>query len=201
MPAPRTCRACGASLPPDIRWCTRCYAPVTEFATRPVSPGGFVGTPRHDRDDSGHWSRWEKTPTTFGPAGRLGGTIFIVAWLASGFSYTFVIFWLVELFLGGWLIRELWKPGWTVSAQPERRIETNAVEPLREGFRVPRPERVLHAEPTPIPRSTIAAWVGLGAIAIGATVLFVNGDEPMKMIVTTSATLVAAYLFFRSIFR
>lgn len=121
--------------------------------------------------------------------------------MASGFSYTFVIFWLVELFLGGWLIRELWKPGWTVSAQPERRIETNAVEPLREGFRVPRPERVLNAEPTLIPRSTIAAWVGLGAIAIGATVLFVNGDEPMKMIVTTSATLVAAYLFFRSIFR
>jgi len=183
----------------------RCYAPVTELAARPPLHEGFVGTPRHDHAASGHWSRWEKTPTTFGPAGRLGGTIFIVAWLISGFFYTFVIFWLAELFLGGWLIRDLWKPGWAVPASPEGRVGTDAVEPLveplREGFRVPRPERALPAEPTPIPPSTIVAWVVLGASAIGAAVLLFIGDDVTKMIVTTGATLAGAYLFFRSFFR
>ena len=90
---------CGSDLSADVRWCTRCYAPVTEFAPRERLHEGFVGKPWHDHDDSGHWSRWEKSPTTLGPGARLGGTIFILAWLISGFFYTFVVFWFAELFL------------------------------------------------------------------------------------------------------
>ena len=44
-------------------------------------------------------------------------------------------------------------------------------------------------------------WLALGTIAIGAVMLLVTGDQTMKMIVTTSATIVAAVLFFRSILR
>lgn len=201
MPAPRECRSCGSALSPEIRWCTRCYTSVTEFAPRERLHDGSVGTPWHDHDDSGHWSRWDKTPTTLGSAGRIGCTIFILAWLISGFFYTFVVFWFAELFLGGWLIHELWKPGWVVVAPVERRIETDAPEPLRDGFRVPRPERPLRVERTPIPRSTIVTWLTLGTIAIGAVVLLITGDQTMKFIVTTSATLLTTYFFFRSILR
>ena len=32
MPIGHLCRACGAALPADLRWCTACYAPTTAFA-------------------------------------------------------------------------------------------------------------------------------------------------------------------------
>ena len=45
MPVGPLCRSCGASLPPDIRWCTTCYTPVTLYTRRDplYEPGGFVG--------------------------------------------------------------------------------------------------------------------------------------------------------------
>ena len=67
MPAPRACRSCGEALDPNLRWYGRCHAPVTEFAARPVAPGGFVDTPRHHVPHS----RWKAGPLTFGPIGRI----------------------------------------------------------------------------------------------------------------------------------
>lgn len=74
MPAPRACRSCGSALSADVRWCVRCLAPVVEFAARPTAPGTFVDTPRHQVA----YSRWAKTPTSFGPRGRIVATMLVV---------------------------------------------------------------------------------------------------------------------------
>jgi hypothetical protein len=73
MPVARTCRACGAPLPPDLRWCERCFAPVTLYSPRERlhEPGTFVGSPIHDV----RTSRWRAGPTSFGPVGRIAWTV------------------------------------------------------------------------------------------------------------------------------
>lgn len=73
MPVGRNCRSCRAALPPDIGWCTTCYAPVRAFAARPPlhERGSFVGAPTPDVKTS----RWRAGPTTFGPVGRIAWTV------------------------------------------------------------------------------------------------------------------------------
>ena len=34
MTAPRTCRACGAPIAGNVRWCLRCYEPARELTPR-----------------------------------------------------------------------------------------------------------------------------------------------------------------------
>jgi hypothetical protein len=93
MPSPRACRACGAFLLPDLRWCPQCYEPVTEFAARlPLHHGDFVGSPIPTGGHIPHWSRWEKSATTFGPVGRVIATTLLFATLfpaiaSGGFMY------------------------------------------------------------------------------------------------------------------
>lgn len=67
MTAPRACRSCGADLAVDVRWCTRCYAPITEYAARERLHDGFVGITQPDV----RYSRWKAGPLSFGPVGRL----------------------------------------------------------------------------------------------------------------------------------
>lgn len=69
MTAPRTCRACGAPIGGDVRWCLRCYEPVRELTPRepqlPPLPTVRQPTPEPVT------SRWRRGPTTFGPVGRI----------------------------------------------------------------------------------------------------------------------------------
>ena len=68
MTASRTCHACGAELPRDIRWCARCFEPVRELSPRArLHDGDFVGRPIHERGKVPRWTRWEQTATTFSP--------------------------------------------------------------------------------------------------------------------------------------
>jgi hypothetical protein len=75
MTASRTCRACGAELSPDVRWCLQCYEPVRELTPRPPQlPTIHLVRP----DDRPRTSRWRAGPTTFGPIGRLAITALVV---------------------------------------------------------------------------------------------------------------------------
>src|SRR5207244_6578884 len=81
-PLPRTCRKCGKPLLPDLPWCPQCYEPITQFAARaPLHHGDFVGSPIPTGGHIPHWSRWEKSATTFGPVGRVIATVLLVATL------------------------------------------------------------------------------------------------------------------------
>jgi hypothetical protein len=115
MTAPRTCRACGAALQGNVRWCLRCYEPSRELTPRPPTwaPGEFVDTPIHTSGQVPHWSRWEKSATTLGPVGRVCATIVTVLWVlgAAGSSPLTLIF---VLPVAGVVLRAIWAKGWVV---------------------------------------------------------------------------------------
>ena len=115
MTAPRTCRACGAPLHGDVRWCLRCYEPARELTPRAAvwAPGKFVDNPIHSSGPVPHWSRWEKTATTFGPVGRVIATVVAVLWVlgAAGGSPLTLIFVLPVVGVG---LRAIWAKGWVV---------------------------------------------------------------------------------------
>jgi hypothetical protein len=80
MTAPRTCRKCGAALPPSVRWCGQCLEPVRELSPRPSDAGNYVApllTPPR-------YSRWRAGSLTFGPVGRVAITVVVVL-VGSGF--------------------------------------------------------------------------------------------------------------------
>ena len=102
MTAPRVCRACGAPLTGDVRWCLRCYEPARELTPRAAvwDPGTFVDAPTVRGPSVPHWSRWEKTSTTFGPIGRVAWTCVVVAFLLSSVTRSPLML-LFELPVGG----------------------------------------------------------------------------------------------------
>ena len=113
MPAPRRCRSCGASLPPDVRWCSLCGEAAKEFSARPpLHEDGYVGQPWHDV----HTSRWQASPTTFGPAGRLMVTAGVFGLLFVGLFWTGVFSPFGLWFFLGWsivasfVLRQTWQP-------------------------------------------------------------------------------------------
>jgi hypothetical protein len=96
MPAPRACRSCGADLAPDVRWCTFCFEPVTQFAARERLHDGFVGGLSPDVRSS----RWAKAgPLTFGPIGRVLMTVLVLLMGPWG-SITFFTLMYVPIWLG-----------------------------------------------------------------------------------------------------
>lgn len=112
MPAPRHCRSCGASLPPDVRWCNLCSAAVTEFSARPpLHQNGYVGRPSHDV----HTSRWQASPTTFGPAARLivtagvFGLLFVGLFWTGAFNPFGLWFFLGWSIVAGFVLRQTWQ--------------------------------------------------------------------------------------------
>jgi hypothetical protein len=110
MPAPRNCRSCGATLPPDVRWCNQCSEAVREFSARaPLHDGDYVGIPRHDV----HTSRWAASPTTFGPTGRLIVTAGVVGLLVVGLFWTgatpFGLWFLAWSIVAGFVLRQTWQ--------------------------------------------------------------------------------------------
>ena len=129
MPAPRTCRGCGADLPPSVRWCSLCFASVVEFSPRPYVPAPIAEGYRLDRDPAGHWSRWEKSATTMGPRGRFLTSVVIAIWLLTGFFFEFLITWVCQLFLLSWVLKGVWAKGWAIpSAADTPRIPLSREE-------------------------------------------------------------------------
>jgi hypothetical protein len=136
------CASCGAAMTPGAEWCGQCYAvrgaaPVAQPAafsqTVPAGPSQFVAA---EAPDAGSImsplraaqrqappppmikTRWRKTPTTFGPFGRLLCTFLLVApfpvflvigILTGGFEIGGAVIW------GGlvmpWGLRDVWKAG------------------------------------------------------------------------------------------
>ena len=158
--------------------------------------------PSHASADRGHYSRWKASSTTFGPASKVGASVVLVAVLTTGFFLVFFIIWFVQLFLTGWILRELWRPAWivpTADGDASRPSPADPVEPLREGFRVPPPPE--RAEPIPDRPRTAGEKAGLLLLVIvgGAlvTVFTVETDE-MRVGAIMLATLLGMYAFFRS---
>jgi hypothetical protein len=181
MPSPRACRACGAFLLPDLRWCPVCYEPITEFAARaPLHHGDFVGSPIPTGGHIPHWSRWEKSATTFGPIGRVVATMLLVATLlpaitSGGFMYliTFPIVAVVVL-------NAVWAKGWVVPDEPD-------LPPLPVA-EMPQP---------PLTRGEQAGRIIRWTLGLAAILVFAYGPVPAKAIVLVLAAIVLPWWFFR----
>jgi hypothetical protein len=200
MPAPRTCRRCGELLSPDVPWCGRCSEPVRQFAARPPlhDEHSFVGTPSHVRTAGGHYTRWEKTATTFGPTGRVGWTIGLVGYLILEASSTFFLLWFVQLFIAGWLLKEIWKRGWAVTPSSEQRPGSAHREADPPPLRTPPTEAP--SEPAIERQLELGTIVGRGLIIVCAAAglaVFLWGSQDAKGGVAMTAGLVALYALFR----
>jgi hypothetical protein len=126
MPAPRACRSCGAALPVDIRWCTRCYEPVRELTPRaPIHEGDFVGSPVHERGDIPRWSRWKKTATTFGPRGRLVATALLLLTILPAISLKGIVYLVTFPFFAAVVPRRSGRKGGTCPTTPHGRAGTS----------------------------------------------------------------------------
>lgn len=126
------CEACGAALVPGAAWCGQCFAPGR--AAQPVgttaSAFGRVVTPLRGvpaglgvlpaevaLPPSVRRTRWQKTPTTFGPVGRVLATVgvvvplvlMIVGGLADPFVWGGAGLWGVVIM--PWALRDIWKAG------------------------------------------------------------------------------------------
>src|SRR5580692_10800652 len=114
------CYACGASMSAETEWCGQCYAPRGRASSAPSSimaptrPVPVVATlpPQVIK------TRWRKTPTTFGPIGRVTATVALVV--------PFIVFVVIGLLTGGltifgagiwgfvimpWGLRDTWRAG------------------------------------------------------------------------------------------
>ena len=176
---------------------------TTEFAARPPLHDGDVA-PARSTVVLGHYSRWHASPTTFGPEIKIGVSVFLVGMLALAVFLVFFILWFVQLFVTGWLLKELWRPGWIAAEPVEHRSAPSAslVEPLREGFRVPSPPERYDALP-PGPR-TAGEKLGLALLCLVATALIAVstwGTPEMRVAAIMLGTLLGMYAFFRSFLR
>jgi len=160
--APRNCRACGAPLSGDVRWCLRCYEPVREPSPRPpqLPPLPIVREPPPEP----RTSRFRAGPTTLGPVGRILATL-VVALLAPwrglvGFDSALgpLMLWylLGYTMIAGVALRHIWRRERVLDPRPTAADRLRA----RAAASLPRLAR-------PIPLAAILAVLGLlGTIAL-----------------------------------
>jgi hypothetical protein len=181
MTSPRTCRKCGKPLLPDLPWCPQCYEPVTQFAVRaPLHHGDFVGSPIPMGGHIPHWSRWEKSATTFGPVGRVIATMLLFATLLPAIASGGFIYLITFPIAAAVVLRAVWAKGWVVPDEPDL-----PPLPVTEMTQAPlsREEQV---------RRIIRWTLGLTAILV-----FAYGPVPAKAIVLALAAIVLPWWFFR----
>jgi len=182
MPSPRTCRKCGKPLLPDLPWCPQCYEPVRQFAARaPLHHGDFVGSPIPTGGHIPHWSRWEKSATTFGPVGRVIATVLLVATLLPAITSGGFLYLIAFPIAGGVVLRSVWAKGWVVPDEPE-------LPPL------PVTEMTL---PQPVTSEERAWRIARWTLGLGALLVFAYGPVTAKAIILGLAAIVGPWWFFR----
>ncbi len=181
MPSPRTCRKCDKPLLPDLPWCPACYEPVREFAPRaPLHHGDFVGSPMPTSGHIPHWSRWEKSATTFGPTGRVVATVILLSTLLPAISYGNIVYVLAFPVAAAVVLNAIWAKGWVVPDEPD-------LPPL------PVTEEA-HPPPT---REEQVRRIIRWALGLGALLLFAYGPVPAKAAVLALAAIALPWWFFR----
>jgi hypothetical protein len=183
MTAPRECRACGARVPGAVRWCGLCQTPIQELTPRePVwREGEFVDQPIHRGGAISHWSRWEKSATTFGPLGRVAITMIAALWVlsAAGQSPITLVFVLPLVVV---LVRSVWQRGWVV---PKHLA-------AKEPERIPQPIWRWHWDRRELWRSLA---LGVVWLAGGAVLIDVEDPIPRFIVVVTAVVALAAWAF------
>ncbi len=183
-----------------------CYEPVREFAARaPLHEAAAppAATRRVRLVEAGatrngaHYSRWERTPTTFGPAGRVAITAVLGAWLVSAFFTMFVVLWIVLAFVVGKILRDVWKPGWV----PEERVVSRSTSVPSVRAAPLHPEPATRAAEGLIPLRTKVAWGGLSVLVLAGGLAFAYGSEEVRATVMMGGSLTLLVAWFGSVMR
>lgn len=185
MPAARNCRSCGAPLPGDVRWCGRCHEPVREFTPRaPLHAAGSVAGPLiHGGGHAPHWSRWERSATTFGPLGRVVASALLFGTIPVAWSFGFFLYLLVFPLVAIPVLGSIWARGWVVPG------ETPA-PPVAEPAFTPPPE-------TPATHPELAWRVVSWGLLVGACLAIAYGPPPLQAATLGVGALVGMYAFWR----
>ena len=159
MPAPPTCRHCGATLPPSVRWCGLCQEPVLEFSPRePMHAGNYVGNVKVEA----RYSRWRASPTTFGPVGRVLATLAVILmgpWTGiSMFSILYVPVWIM---LATMILKQVWQ---------RQKIDPDATPTRLDHFRERHPLLAYRIDPP-----LVLAGIGLLLVVVAALALTGTG--------------------------
>jgi hypothetical protein len=185
MPAPRTCRGCGAALSPDLQWCGRCYRPVYELTPRPkLHDGDFVSAPLAEGGHRPHWSRWEQSTTTLGPAGRIVTSALVVATLPLALAFGMFLYVVLFPVVATIALGAIWARGWIVPDEP--------VLPPQ-----PVTEVVVQEEPPSRARRTlrVLGWAAL----LAASLTLAYGPVPAKAVALTIASIGGPIWFWRRV--
>jgi hypothetical protein len=181
MTSPRTCRKCEETLLPDLPWCPRCYEPVTQFAARaPLHHGDFVGSAIPTGGHIPHWSRWEKSATTFGPVGRVVATMLLFATLLPAIASGGFMYLIAFPIAAAVVLNAIWAKGWVVPDEPD-------LPPLP----------VTEVGQPPLSREEQVRRIIRWTCGLGAILVFAYGPVPAKAIVLALAAIVLPWWFFR----
>ena len=100
-------------------WCGQCFAVVgmPTAGAAGISDAPFVPAGVQPREVLTRTTRWAKTPTTFGPAGRLACTVvlllvlalLIVGGLVVMFAWGGALIWVGVIM--PWALRDIWQAG------------------------------------------------------------------------------------------
>jgi hypothetical protein len=187
MTAPRTCRACGADLKGDVMWCLRCYEPVRHLTPRePPLPTVHFLQPK----DEGPMSRWKAGVTTFGPVGRITITVLVLLfapWSLNGFAI--FVLWPPYLVLTGLVLHGTWRMD---------HVQTRTIAQIAAAAR---PSNGAPAIRTPIPRSTVVAWLLLVTLGLGVGIVWASSGQTIRAVIAIGASLTALVLAVRWLVR
>jgi hypothetical protein len=111
------CAHCGATLAAGAGWCGQCFAAVGAAAAVPTPAAVFAPAGAKPREVLTRTTRWAKTPTTFGPAGRVlctvGVLVPLLVMVVGGFADMFA--WggaaVYGVIIVPWAMRDIWKAG------------------------------------------------------------------------------------------
>ena len=142
--------------------------------------GDFVDLPRHTGGHAPHWSRWEATDTTFGPVGRIAWTVVVAVFVLSSVPNPMLL--LASVPIGGWIVKDLWRPGWVVPDDVTPRAARVPHMPLRQWL-FDRDELLRHAL--------------LAAVALAITAVVLFAPTEMRFATIAGTTLLGAYLLLR----
>jgi len=159
-----------------------CFEPVTEFAVRaPLHNDDFVGSPIPTSGHIPHWSRWEKSATTFGPVGRVVATLLLVAMLLPGLTSGGFLYLIAFPIVASVVLRAVWAKGWVVPDEPDL------------------PPLPVDKSPPPEPLTgAMRAWrIATWTLGLSALLLFAYGPVPAKAVVLALAAIAFPWWFFR----
>ena len=164
-------------------WCLQCYEPVRQLTPRePPLPSIQFVPPK----DEAPMSRWKAGATTFGPVGRITITLLVLLfapWSTDGFAI--FVLWPPYLVLAGVVLHGTWR---------KDHVQTMTIAQMAVAGRTSSPAPALR---TPIPRSTVVAWLLLVTLGLGVEVVWASSGQTVHAVIAIGASLTVLVLAVR----